>query len=98
MPDLLSKFPAMIRAELSRRGMSQRDLARHVDTNPSTINRLLRGQGMCDVPTFVRIAAWLRVTPEVFADERAARAYRRGRGDAAAEIRAVLGKGGDNDD
>ena len=90
MPDLLSELPALIRAELARRGMSQRDLARDIDTHSSTITRLIRGQGMCDVATFVRLAAWLRMAPEEFADELVAKAYQRGRDDCAAQMQAVL--------
>jgi len=90
MPDLLSELPTPIRAELCRRGMSQRDLAEEIGTYSSTITRLVRGQGMCDVATFVRLVAWLRMAPEEFADELAAKAYQRGRDDCAAQIQAVL--------
>jgi len=100
MPDLLSELPTPIRAELCRRGMSQRDLTEKTGTYSSTITRLVRGQGMCDVATFVRLVAWLRMAPEEvawlrmapeeFADELAAKAYQRGRDDCAAQIQAVL--------
>jgi transcriptional regulator with XRE-family HTH domain len=90
MPDLLSELPTLIRAELSRRRMLQRDLAQHVGTNSSTITRLMRGQGVCDVATFVRLAAWLRLAPEEFAGELVTKAYRRGHDDCAAQVQAVL--------
>lgn len=96
MPDLLSELPTLIRAELSRRDMSQRDLAEEIGTYSSTITRLVRGQGMCDVATFVRIVAWLRMEPEEFADERIATAYRRGREDCAARVQSALRRGGDD--
>lgn len=96
MPDLLSELPTLIRAELCRRGMSQRDLAEEIGTYSSTITRLVRSQGMCDVATFVRLAAWLRMEPAEFADELVAKAYQRGRDDYAAQIQAVLYPTGTN--
>ena len=94
-PDLLANLPAMIRAELSRRRMLQRDFAREVVASPSTITRLMSKKQMCDAQTLVRICGWLRVEPADLADERVNEAYRRGRADQAAEIRAVLEGGGD---
>lgn len=93
--DLLANLPAMIRAELGRRGMSQRDFAREVAASPSTITRLMSKKQMCDAQMLVRICGWLRSEPADFADERVNEAYRRGRADQAAEVMAVLGGGGD---
>ena len=95
MPDLLAELPALIRAELSRRGMSQRQLAAELDITGSTITRMVRGKGLCDVPSFARLCAWLNMTPEEFADELVAKAYRRGWDDCAASVRGVLEGGGD---
>lgn len=94
-PDLLANLPAMLRAELARRGMSQRDLAAEIVASPSTITRLLSKKQMCDAATLVRICAWLRVEPADFADERVNEWYRRSRLDQAAEVAAVL-EGGRN--
>ena len=80
----------MIKAELARRRMSQRDFATEVVASPSTITRLLAKKQMCDAATLVRICAWLRIEPADLADERVNEAYRRGRRDQAAEIAAVL--------
>lgn len=90
MADPLANLPAMIRAELARRRMSQRDLAQEVVASPSTITRLMNKRQMCDAATLVRICGWLRTEPADLADERANEAYRRGRTDVAAEIAAVL--------
>lgn len=90
MADLLANLPAMIKAELARRGMSQQDFAAEVVASPSTITRLMNKRQMCDAATLVRICAWLRTEPADMADERANKAYRRGRADVAAEIAAVL--------
>ena len=90
MPDLLSELSTLIRAELSRRGMLQSDLAQEVGASPSAVTRLIHRKGLCDVATFVRLAAWLRMAPEEFADELVAKAYQRGRDDCAAQIQAVL--------
>lgn len=95
-PDLLAELPSMLRAELSRRGMSQRQLGAELDITSSTITRMMRGQGLCDVPTFVRLCAWLNATPEEFADELVAKAYRRGWDDCATSIRDVLERGGND--
>lgn len=86
MSDLLAELPSLIRAELTRRGMSQRQLGTELDITSSTITRMMRNQGLCDVPTFVRLCAWLRVAPEEFADELVAKAYRRGRVSAATTV------------
>ncbi len=94
-PDLLANLPAMIRAELGRRRMSQRDLAHEIVASSSTISRLMSGQKMCDAATLVRICGWLRTEPADFADERVNEAYRRGRDDCAASIRTALGGGAD---
>lgn len=96
MTDLLSELPALIRAELARRHMTQRDLADDIDTHASTITRLLQRKGMCDVPTFVRLATWLRIPPEEFADEQVARAYQRGQQDVMVRVDAAMR--GDGDD
>lgn len=95
MADLLTNLPALIRAELARRHMSQRDFAREVAASPSTITRLMSKKQMCDAATLVRICGWLRTEPADLADERVNEAYRRGRADQAAEVRAVLGGGVD---
>ncbi|NUQ98274.1 MAG: helix-turn-helix transcriptional regulator [Streptomyces sp.] len=94
-PDLLASLPARIRAELTRRRMTQRDFAREVAASPSTITRLMAKRQMCDAATLVRICGWLRADPADFADERVNEAYRRGRADQAAEVAAVLEGGGD---
>lgn len=90
MSDLLANLPAMIKAELARRRMSQRDFAVEIVASPSTITRLLAKKQMCDAATLVRICGWLRVDPADLADERVNEAYRRGRSDALAEITAAV--------
>lgn len=90
MPDLSADLTFMIRAEMARSGMTQTDVAAAVDTNISTLTRLLRGKGLPDAPAFARICLWLKCDPAVFAVDAVGEAYRRGRDDQAAEIRAVL--------
>lgn len=69
MADLLIDLPALIQGELSRRRVTQKQLAEELDVLPATINRLVKGHGMCDVPTFVRLCAWLGMAPGEFASE-----------------------------
>lgn len=95
MSDLLANLPAMIKAELARRRMLQRDFATEVVASPSTITRLLAKKQMCDAATLVRICGWLRVEPADLADERVNEAYRRGRADKAAEVMAAIREGDD---
>ncbi|WP_041540253.1 helix-turn-helix domain-containing protein [Catenulispora acidiphila] len=90
MPDLLANLPSLIRAELARRRMLQQDFAHEVAASPSTITRLMAKKQMCDAQTLVRICGWLRIEPADLADERVNEAYRRGRADQAARVRAAL--------
>jgi transcriptional regulator with XRE-family HTH domain len=90
MADLAADLAFLIRAEMARRGMTQTDVAAAADINASTVTRLMHGKGMPDAPAFARICLWLKCDPAVFAVDAVAEAYRRGRNDQAAEIRAVL--------
>lgn len=90
MPDLAADLTFMIRAEMARRNLRQKDVAAEVGTNDSTLTRLFQGKGIPDTPTFARICLWLKCDPAVFAVDAASEAYRRGRADALAPIRAVL--------
>lgn len=91
MADLSADLAFMIRAEMARRGLRQKDVAAEVGTNDSTLTRLFQGKGIPDAPTFARICLWLKRDPAGFAVAAASEAYRRGRADQSAEIRAVLG-------
>lgn len=95
MPDLAADLTFVIRAEMARRGLHQKDVAAEIDTNMSTLTRLFQNKGMPDAPTFARICLWLKADPAVFAVQAASEAYRRGRADQAAEVQAVLGGGDD---
>lgn len=97
MSDLLSELPTLIRAELARRRVTQLDLSREINSNASTITRLLQGKGMCDAATLLRLCDWLRVEPLIIGDPQWMAAYQRGRDDVVAQVGAVL-RGGDDDD
>lgn len=95
MSDLGADLAFMIKAEMARRGLRQKDVAVEVGTNDSTLTRLFQGKSIPDAPCFARICLWLKCDPAVFAVQAASEAYRRGRADQAAEVRAVLGGGVD---
>lgn len=88
---------AMLQAERTRRGLSQRDAAFEMDVNPSTICRFEKGL-LPDVPNFLIVLEWLGVPLAALLGARhdaTFDAYQRGRDDVTALVRAALG-GGDN--
>lgn len=95
MPNLLAAFPSMIRAELKRRDMTQKELGAELDICGSSLTRLLNNRAWCDMPTFLRLCEWLQLDPLIIGDEQWMAAYQRGRDDVTAAVLAAVG--GDDD-
>jgi transcriptional regulator with XRE-family HTH domain len=88
-PGLLARFPALLKAERARRGVAQRDLADRLGLNCSTLSRLEKGHGLCDVPTFLALVGWLGMSLPDFTVDGAA-TYQRGWDACAATVRGAI--------
>lgn len=86
----LDQLPAMLRAERSRRELSQRQAAAEIGIGFSTVARVENG-GWPDAPGFLAIIAWLGVPGDWFlASDKNQDAYRRGWDDCATAVRAAM--------
>lgn len=89
----LDQLPAMLKAERSRRELSQRAAAKEIGIGFSTVARVENG-GWPDAPGLLAIAAWLDVTLGWFTAESEQRdAYRRGWDDCMEQIQTVIAAG-----
>lgn len=86
---LLAEFPALVSAECVRRGISQRTASKEIGLNPSSVTRIVRGDGM-DARTFLAVVQWLGLSMHWLIDGGSAASYRRGWDDCAASVRAAL--------
>lgn len=85
----LDQLPAMLRAERTRRELSQRQAAAEIGIGFSTVARVENG-GWPDAPGFLAIIAWLGMPGGWFlAEGEHQDAYRRGWDDCAAAVRAA---------
>ena len=88
--DLLIALPELVRAELERRGLSQREAAKELRLSPSTITRVVQGRAP-DAHGLLVILRWLGLSAEWLREpDDAHAAYRRGWDDCAVRVRAAL--------
>jgi len=90
----LAELPALIHAQRTRAGVSQRTLALELGVSCATVSNLEAGTRP-DLGTLIALAAWLGIPLAWFAPESPeADGYRRGWDDCTESVTAALKRGG----